>query len=162
MSGYPRFQRSRAFKQTRKTSGDTVCTGSTSWTDVDTGTDMTLLAAADDVIEYGINGLWSSSAVDAYLDVFTLVSSAAVNSLSSGAAPNNSHEGAGGWRGESGLTYPIGGSIWYVVQSSDVSSGYVTLRLRHRESAATNKTLYSTATNPLHLFAANLGPADPH
>lgn len=148
---YPRFQRARHFKFAERTSGD-LTLNSTSWADVDTGLDLDLLAEAGDVIKAGVSALMGSEAVEARLDVATIVSAAVVNTFGGTA-------GVPGWVGPSGALTPIGGSVMYELVSGDIDTGVVTLRLRYQTSTATNKTLEAGTDYPLMWWVRNLGPA---
>jgi len=145
--------------QSRSSSNYTL--NNTSWTDVDTGLDLTLAAAAGDVIEVGLSALAGSDAVDGYLDAVTVVSGTATNSFATGGTlPSGSHQGVMAWRGSSNTTASLGGSVWYKLVSGDVSSSAVVLRLRYRTSTATNKILFGSTVTPLVFTARNHGPVE--
>ncbi len=147
----------------RRTAGDLVLGTTLAWTDLPTiGTtwDATFLAQVGDVIECSVSvagGVANSAGV--YLDVFTIVSAAPVTSFATGAAPSNSHNGAGGWYMPN-LSYGLAsGSIRHTLVSGDISAVTVTVRLRYKPDTANARTLYASSANwPMHFGATNLGP----
>lgn len=159
--GYPRFQRSRDFKFARRTAGD-VSTSSTSWVNFDTGVDLTLHAQVGDVIEAAISTSISNGADHAFTDVGTLVSAAIVNVFSTGAAESGSGQGVKAWQGFTGVDTGVSGAVMYTIQSGDLASGFVTLRLRIRVNSGTSKTWRASSTEVFQWYAKNLGPADPN
>jgi hypothetical protein len=159
---YPRFQRARSFKYDTRTAGNIALTN-TAWADLTSSMDIVLAAQAGDVIEYGISGMWGSEATYGYLDIGTVVSGSTVNQfINSQNGASSTSEGALCWVGLTGELSPIGGSVMYALQSGDIASGTVTLRPRVRLLASTTKNLWASTTDPLHVWAKNLGPADPH
>lgn len=150
-------------KQFSRTAGDlTINPGNTNWANLPTiGTtwDATLNAAVGDQIEAGLVAVLDSAAVNTFFDVVSIVSSAVVNSLSTGTTPSNSNDGVASWFAPASVSSKAGGSIWYVVQSGDLSSNQITVRLRVREDAATNRNLHAAALFPLQFWARNIGPA---
>jgi hypothetical protein len=148
------------FKLATRTSGDLTLNSAT-WANVDTGLDLTLIAATGDVIEAEVNGLWGIGGVYGALDVATIVGGSVVNYLSSGTStPRTNGEVQwldrdstdGRYNGSS-----IGGAARYVVQAGDISGGTVTLRLRYTTFSASNKTLSGSTSSPLTFKATNLG-----
>lgn len=126
----------------------------TNFTDVDpTGDgsarnlDIVLNAKAGDWVELGISARTDAGAVTLYLDFASIVSSSPVNYVSGGAA-----DGIQGWSGVNGQTTPIGGNVLYQVQAGDIESGQVRFRLRYRTTAAVNKVVVATTSQPLLLF----------
>lgn len=101
---------------------------STSWTAL-TGS-VTITAAAGDVIEVTPEAIVNPPASGfsiVQLDAATMVSASPVNWLSTG---NGSHTGGvGGWRCQLSDYEPATSSVLYVVQSGDVSSGQVTVKI---------------------------------
>lgn len=145
---------------TKRTSGDVTLNG-TSWGNVDTGMDLTLTAVSGDTVEVAVSAWYGNEAVTASLDVVTMVSASPVNSLATGAAPDNANFGIAGLRiaSTSAVVANASACIMYTLQSGDISGGAVTLRLRYRTSTAANRTLNATAAVPLHFSAKNLGAA---
>lgn len=137
----------------KRTAGDYTL-NNTSWTNVDTGTDLSLTVVAGDIIEVGINALMGAEAVNAALDVATIVGGSPVNYL--GTSGGGSDLGIQGWLGLSGVNTAIGGPFLYTIQAGDISSGTVTLRLRYRTTAASNKTVRANSTQPFLWYAKNL------
>lgn len=138
----------------RSEAGGNFTLNSTSWTNVDTGTDLVVPAQAGDVLEVGINVIHDSGTT-AYLDVATIVSGSPVNFVSGGGGTSG-EQGLVGWRCETGITSPISGVAQYVVQTGDISGGNVTLRLRYRTFAATDKILYRSSGVPFAWHVINL------
>lgn len=151
------------FAQYRYTGGAITLTSNSTWADIPTiGTalDFTLNASTGDVIEYGVNFIVSSSAVSTGWDVFTIVGSTATNTFSTGAAATTwaTQQGCGGWFCGTSVEEKVTGSAFYTLQSGDISSGTVKLRLRYSNSSATTRLLYASTQNPFMVFARNLGP----
>ncbi len=132
---------------------------STTEADIDTGTDLTIAAATSDKLQISLTSRFGAEAVNAFLDVATIVSAAPVNYVSGGAGDSDDF-GVGGWLGLSGVGQAFGGTVFYTVQSGDISGGNVVLRLRYRTSAASNKTLNggagSTTREALFFGVVNL------
>ena len=146
----------------KRSSGD-LTLNSTVWANVDTGLDLNLNASTGDVIEYvpslvGPNGY----NVALYFDVATIVSGSVVNAFSTEGAQNNALYGVSGWyftNSVSANVYAtVSGSIFYTLQSGDISSGTVTLRFRYRTDTATNRVIYASTNFPLKVWARNHGP----
>lgn len=159
---YPRFQRARAFKFATRTAGN-VSVASVSMAAVDTALDIALEAQAGDVIEYGVNALWSNQAFDGLLDVRTMVAGSPVNSLGSGGSDLTGY--VSGWYALGSNFASVSGSMFYAVTAGDIASGLVNLRLFARLGSAGTRTLFAGAfptNNPLQVFARNLGPVDPN
>lgn len=162
---YPRFQRSRDFKQFIRTAGDLTLNSNATWANLPTiGTtwDIVLAAQSGDTVECGFSGVIDSAAVTQFFDVATIVSAAAVNSIGSQVAVSNSNQGVMAWYCAISVLVAFGGSVMYPLVVGDISSSTVTLRLRYKGDAATNRNLHATAGYPLHFWAKNLGPADPN
>ncbi len=161
---YPRFQRSRDFKQFTRTGGD-LTLNSTSWADLPTiGTtwDATLPAEAGDILEAGLSGVIDSAAVIVYFDVQTIVSGSALNSFGSRAAVATANKGVAAWYCAVSVLSNLAGGVMYPVVAGDLTSGSVTVRLRYLSSAATARNLHATVDYPLHWYVKNLGPGDPN
>lgn len=127
---------------------------STTFADVDpSGTaaarnlDVVLSAKTGDWVELGLSARTDAGAVTLYLDMASIVSSAPVNYISGGAG-----DGIQGWSGVNGQTTPISGNVLYQVQAGDIENGQVRFRLRYRTTAATNKVVVATTTQPLQTF----------
>lgn len=147
----------------RYTSGDVTLTGTTSWsnlTTIGTSGDITLAASAGDVVEASVFALFGTQAVDAGLDVVTVVSSTRTNSLSTGGAvpANWTAFNTSGWYKPGGSLQGISGSLFYVLQAGDISSSTVTLRVQYAMVTTTNRTLYGNTANPFIFAARNHGP----
>jgi hypothetical protein len=145
--------------QARRTSGNFTINAA-SWTNLDTGMDLTLAAAAGDIVEVGISGLVQAAGADLYLDVVTVVGGTAVNSLGRNAAAASGTNGIVGWRGTAGVFTTIGSPYWYKLVAGDVSGGNVVLRIRYYTSSAINATLWADTSIPLVFTARNHGAVE--
>ncbi len=100
-------------KQYRRTAGNlTIGTVSNPITGAGTTTaDLVLKAVVGDWIEVGFNGLWNNEAGVSYLDVWSRVAGAPVNSWAgnNATAPIAGHQGAPGWWGLGSVLTPFGG-----------------------------------------------------
>lgn len=138
----PVFVRSR-------TSGNQTIT-STSWTNVDTGIDITMTEVeSGDWIGITVNGMWGSGDQPGRLDAMVVNSSNYVSGAAFGVrswtGPNNG----------SPTFEPIGGEIMYQVVGGDISGGSIVLRLRAHIAASGSKVLQSNSNSPLQWFAKN-------
>lgn len=140
----------------KRVSGD-ITLNSTSWANVDTGLDLVLDAATGDTILAGASMVIGSEATTLCLDVATIVSAAPVNYF--GTAGGAGDFGITSWLGTTGQVESAGAPTMYTLQSGDISTGTVTLRLRYRTTSATNKTLRASSTLPFLWWAENIGPA---
>ena len=147
------------FAMARRSSTDIVM-NSTNWANLDTGLDLTLNAAAGDVIEVACSGLARTEDVDTSLDVVTVVSGSPVSSFGSAAAVVVATTfGVQAWRMLPAATFnTISGSAFYTLLAGDVSGGTVLLRLRYRTYLETNKTMVAESTTHFVVSAKNLGP----
>lgn len=159
---YPRFQLARTFKTARRASTSPTY-ALTTWGDVDTALDLTLAAQVGDMIEVEANGLWGNEASTAhYMDVVTVVSATPVNSFGTQGAVSTTSHGIQAWQAITANYSMIAGGGIYPIVAGDLSSGYVTLRLRRRGETASTKTLYAVADQPFQWWVKNLGPVDPN
>lgn len=131
-----------------RSSGNITVT-STSYVNVDTALDITVMADPGDVLYIGVSGRWQDEAPRGDLDVFTVVGGFPVNSCS------GSTDGASAWIGATNAFTSIGGAIRYVVQPADISAGAVTLRLRVKLGSGGSKVLRANTVNPLHWWVDN-------
>jgi len=148
--------------QTRRESGNFTL-NNTSWQNLDTGLDITLAAATNDIIEVAISALTGSEAVDVFFDCVTVVSGTATTSFATGGAAASipaGHQGIQCWRGNDGVLASLGGCMWLKLTSGDIASSTVTLRLRYRTGTATNKNVYAVTNNPFVFTARNHGPVE--
>lgn len=123
---------------------------STSVANLDTGLDITLSGVVTgNVVRVWASGVYGSQDVTANLYVATIVSGSPVNYFSSG---SSTPLPIAAWSKE--LTtedfQPIAGVMEYVLQSGDISSGSVTLRLRYKTGTASNLTLFANSAAPFH------------
>jgi len=133
-----------------------ITLNNTSWTNVDTGLDLVIPAQAGDVLMVMASMLVGNENISLYLDAATIVSGSPVNYISQGAGGASS-QGVAAWRGWDNTIRPtLGGGVFYTVVSGDIDSGNVTLRLRYRTSAGSNKTLFANADVPFHWSVVNL------
>lgn len=152
--GRPRHLPARFHKWWVRTAGD-LTLNSTTWAAVPTVATLALPAEVGDTLEVLVAGTYGTEAVDAFLDVHTGANYFATAGGASG-------EGIPGLMGVSGAATKINGTYSYDVVSGDLSSGVVTLTLRYRTSAASNRTLRASANQPLLFRAWNRGPQDPN
>lgn len=149
------------YARAKRTAGN-LTLNSTNWADVSTLLDLTLTAASGDVIEYGISGAMpNTTAVSVGFDVVTVVSASPVNSFALDAAVQaayTNNNGIAAWFCNTGAASVLAGNVYRTLVSGDVSGGNVLLRLRYAESAATNRVLSASTTQPLEVWARNLGP----
>ena len=150
------------YMQAKRTAGDLTLNSNLAWANVQTGLDLTLAASAGDVIEYSINGLAISAAVELYFDVVTVVSGNPVNSFARDTTPANPSTSFGliGWLCPASVISPISGSVFRTLVSGDISGDNVLLRLRYASSAATNRVINATSASPMHVWARNHGPVE--
>lgn len=161
---YPRFQRARAFKYARRTSGVVSVTSSSAYQDVDTGLDITLNCQVGDVLEAVVSALGDTGggASEICMEAVTIVSATPTNAFSTGAAPAATNSGVLGWMMTRSQYSGVGGSAFYTVQSADIVSGLVTVRLRARLlTGTTARNIICDANDPLMFGVKNLGPVDP-
>lgn len=146
------------YARATRTAGN-LTINSTSWANVDTGTDLVLTAATGDVIEVGISARVTAGAAntDTAFDVATIVSASPVNYFAT--AGGASDHGVIGWLAKDTQDTRFGSTITRTLVSGDISGGTVTLRLRYRQDTAGNRLFVGTATDPFIWYAKNLGPA---
>lgn len=137
-----------------KETGGAITLNSTSWVRIDVSRfNLTLdRVQAGDIVEVGVDVGMGTQAVDAYLDVVTLVSGSVVNWI----AGDGSAGATGMLKFRTGVEERLCATCTYVVQSGDLSSGSLILQIRYRTSTATNRTMYAAAANPAHMWAKNL------
>lgn len=144
-----------------RTSGDIVLNSGV-WANVDTGTDVQLSnVQAGQLVAVSVSLLTAASALTAtFFDVVSVVANAPVNSWGLDAAPTVGSEGVQAWRcdsNSSGLNQHAGGLMVRRVVAGDLAAGVLKLRLRYRQPAANNVTLFNNNTRALQLAAINLG-----
>lgn len=143
----------------RRTAGN-LSTSSTSWSDLDTGLDLTLTGVkAGDVVEVGVSGLWSNQNVTGYLDVGSLVSGAIVNTWGANGPESGTHQGVQSWLGINQVFQNIGSPVFRAVVAGDLDGGTLTLRFRRRNDTSSTKTMFASTDNPLQVWAKNHGQA---
>lgn len=144
------------FDKMTRTAGS-LSTSSTSYVNLSTTIDITLSGVlVGDVIEVGASMLYDAQAVQAVMDVATIVAGSPINYIS---GAGSAGEGVSAWWGEGTATQtPSGGTVLYTLVAGDLSAGTVLLRLRWRTRTAASKTVFATSTIPFHWYAKNLGP----
>ena len=146
------------FGQIRYTSGDITCTANNVWENMPGVGTITLTASTNDWIEVGVSfGVFNTTAQSMSFDVGTEVSSSIVNHISSGATPDDAQFGVSGWRAIASANSQASGSVFYQLQSGDISGGTVTLRLRDHPEGSTDRVVNASTARPLHFWAKNLG-----
>jgi hypothetical protein len=134
---------------------------STSWTSVDTTSDLTLAATVGDVIETGIYGLFGSANTVVNVDVVTRAGGSNVTSFGGRqAAPSGNTTGyyIPGCYSSVNADVNFGGMAHLTLTASDISAGNVTCRVQYRTSSAVNRTLYGSAPDFFYFYIKNLGP----
>jgi hypothetical protein len=131
----------------------------TAWADVDTATDLVIDANPGDWIGVGLSAAYGNQAPTISMDAVSVIAGAPVNSWAvDGAAPTAAFTGIDAWGAAASAVNYAGGMMFRKVVAGDIdANGQVTLRLRYRASAATGKTLFATADDPLTFFAENRG-----
>lgn len=148
------------YARAKRASTSLTLNSNLAWANVDTNLDLTLTAAAGDVVEYAISALVDSAATALYLDVVSIVGGAPVNSFGYGTTPANPNTsyGVSGWYFASGASGGTNGSVFRTLAAGDISSGTVLMRLRYATGSATNRNMNATAAIPLEVWARNHGP----
>ncbi len=160
---YPRYQRARDFKRARRTAGNVTI--STSLANVDTALDISLAAQVGDYIEYGVLAhITLINGSDAAFDVATIVSGSVVNYFGGSTLAVGNGPWYFGPPSGAGTSIPLmmSGSMLYPLVAADISAGTVTLRLRCIGGGSGAVSLKASSTEPLTVWAKNLGPADPN
>jgi hypothetical protein len=139
----------------------------TAVTAVSTSLDLTISAAAGDLVEYNISGLLDATRLDVVFDVYTLPSGSPVNPFAVGiSASGASTQGVPGWEqtvaeststGTTGASARLMGGISRILTSDDVSGGSTVLRLYYAKPNTTARTLFAIANIPLKVWAKNYG-----
>jgi hypothetical protein len=132
----------------------------TALTAVSTGLDVTLSAAAGDLIEYGINGVVDNGSGTFCLEVYTMPSGSPVNPFGAGLVSGltDNKQGIPGWETlATGANVNLTGSATRVLAGGDVASGATTLRLYYAKINATARLLYANADIPFKVWAKNYG-----
>lgn len=138
--------------------GTDIILNSTSWANMPTFGTLTIPANVGDLLKVHFNVHHSNEAVAALIDAVTEVSGTPTTSFTTGGAAPTGTTGVGvaGWRCDLSDDGAHGGDAYYVVQSGDIVSGAVTIRLRYRTGSAANKTLAGTAS-VMFFSVENLG-----
>lgn len=134
------------------TSGDVSAIGA-SFTQV--GTDLTIAAAAGDLLVLTIDCLCNSTAIDIQFEAATRVAGADANYWSSGAAASRFPGGLGSWYVTTGFVGPHG-SPPYHVQAGDLVAGNVTVRAYVRSTGGA-RTVFQNASYPVVVRLDNYG-----
>lgn len=142
-----------------RTAGD-LTLNQTAITAVSTSLDLTIAAAAGDLIEYGISGLLSAVAQAVNFDVYTMPSGSTVNPFGAGlSALGAGVQGVAGWEvsTSNSATTQMSGSAMRVLVSGDVAAGVTTLRLMYVKATTTARSLFAQINIPLKVWAKNYG-----
>ena len=133
-----------------RTSGDLTATttgNGTAFYNVDTGLDLTLTGAeAGDVVEFTPGFFVGQQNNTIVFDVCTVVSGSPVNYFSGGTGIITDL-GIMGWFCINSVSQTVSGSTSYTLQSGDISSGSVTLRLQVRAANTTGRTISASGNS---------------
>lgn len=162
---YPRFNRSRQFKQVSRNAGSmTVSTVANVWEELAAesggpgtgGFDLTLKEVQPgDVLEAGFSTFLGNQAGAMMLDVRTMVSGTPVSSLS-----NISLNSLGSpWYATASQLIHLGAPIFYTVGAPDLLNNTCTLRPYVLGQTTTARTVYADATYRFQFWVRNNGPA---
>lgn len=140
----------------RRSSGNITLTGAGgAYQDIDNTLDLTIPARVGDVLLVQISGLAAASSAQGLgIDAFTIVGGSPVNAISGLSASDAGFL----WVGATEDAFT--GGVQYTVQSGDISSGNVTLRMRATKTNANNRVIYATTGTgapALHWSVVNLG-----
>lgn len=124
-----------------------------SWTAL--GPDVTITAAAGDILELTPDFLVDSTGNDMQLDAVTIVADDDTTFWSTGTGTSRYPGGLGAWYMPSGYRCPP--PARYVVQAGDVVAGAVTVRLYGQVTSGLRNIL-ATSSYPLRWWLTNLGP----
>lgn len=119
------------------------------------GTDLTVPAAAGDVLEVDADMLCNSTGTDMQIEAATRVSGADARYWSTGTGISRWPGGIGRWYVPSIFTGPRGAAP-LTVEAGDIAAGQVTVRLYGRVAAG-SRTVFADATYPLRWTLTNLG-----
>lgn len=157
---YPRYRAARAHKVTSRTSGNISAVASVTYVNVDTALDITLAAQVGDVLEVVLSALTTTAAGSGHgYNACSVVSGSAVNNYATGSI------GHAAWWCPANFSAGrnSAGSLFYTVVASDLSSGFVTTRLRYiNDIASGTHTIFAGSLLALVFGVKNLGPADPN
>lgn len=149
-----------------KLTGGNITANQTSWGELAAetggpgtgGLDMVLSGvAAGDIVEVSLGAYLNSAATYVYLDIATIVSAAAVNYFGAVTGASTG-DGCVCWAAITSREETVGGTVAYALVSGDISSSTVTLRPWMRTSAATNRTIFGVAADPMFLSAKVFRP----
>lgn len=146
-------------RTTNASAGNDYSTSSTSYAAVD-ATNLTLTltgVAVGDVIRVELGAYVGSAACQIGFDACSIVSGAIVNYMS---GAGSTGEGFNGWHVPASIESNIGAALYYTVQSGDLSSGSLSVRLYWRVvSGSGTKVMYARPALPMQFAVANVGPA---
>lgn len=160
---YPRSVRSRSWKTATRTAGSVTVTATAGGINIDTALDLVLPAQVGDGIRYTVSGrITTASGSDARFDVATIVSAAIANYFGQGVATTSSLGWNAWYSPNTTIPWPFAGSALRTLVAGDISGGTVTLRLRGVGAGTGAHVISAVATDPLTVWAENIGPASPH
>ncbi len=134
------------------TSGN-ITVGNGAFTSI--GGDLTVAAAAGDVLEITPDILMAAGAAEIQFEAATIVSASVANYWSSGTGTSRWPGGVPAWYVLQGFNRP--NPSRYTAQAGDISAGAVTVRLLARMAAGTRDVLASSSY-PASWWLTNLGP----
>lgn len=136
------------------TTGDVTAT---SGAFVQIGTDLTITAAAGDVLVLAPEALGDNTGADTQFEAATRVSGADTNYWSTGTSTSRWPGGLPAWYLPSSHFTPMAAPVPYTVQAGDIVSGQVTVRFYARSTGA-SRVISANANYPVRLTLYNYGP----
>ena len=113
--------------------------------------------SAGDVVAVNFSGYVNAAGSQTGFDAVSIVGGSPVNYMS---GAGSSGEGFGGWHTTASAEGNPTGLLFYTVQSGDLSSGSLTVRLYWRiVTGSPAKTLYARSILPVQFAVENRGPA---
>lgn len=140
------------YAETIRTAGD-LSFNTIGWQNVSTTLDVTVAARAGDLVAFSPQFSCGNTANQFAFDVFNVTSSYYWASGTVTPVTN----GQAGWLAAASAQRGIAGQAFYRVQSLDIVSGLLTMRLRVNPSTTTSRTISATATTPAKVSAVNYG-----
>lgn len=143
------------FRVAQRDSGDVTVPQTAELVPFDTAMDLSIPAAAGDLLEVGLNiQAGDNAAYDLDWNVAVLVNKINVRQLGGSGAQGT----IGSWATRKGDFWGVSGTIQTTALSSDITGGAVALRLLARSPAGPRK-IFAKVAVPARWSVKNLGPA---